>query len=81
MLNTISAREQARFAAYRANLQEGIEYYKSLVPQLVKETERYREIMRSQLMELEQELTQIVIPYPFEREMEYAQAVRIASVG
>jgi hypothetical protein len=81
VFNTISVREQARFATYRANLQEGIEYYKSLVPQLVRETERYREIMRSQLLELEEELLQIVIPCPVERQMEYAQAVRIASVG
>ena len=81
VFNTISAREQARFATYRANLQEGIEYYKSLVPQLARESERYREIMRSQLLELEEELMQIVIPCPGEQQMEYMQAVRVASVG
>ena len=79
--NTISAREQARFATYRANLQEGIDYYKSLVPQLVKETERYREIMRSQLLELEEELMQIVIPDPVVPQLVYAEPARIASVG
>ena len=81
VLSTISTREQARFATYRANLQEGIEYYKSLVPQLARESERYREIMRSQLLELEEELMQIVIPCPGEQQMEYAQAARVASVG
>ena len=81
VFNTISAREQARFATYRANLQEGIDYYKSLVPQLVKETERYREMMRAQLLELEAELMQIVIPCPVAQRLEYSESVQIASVG
>ena len=75
--DSMTAREQARFAAYRSNLQEGIEYYKSLIPKLVKETERYRETMRAQLLALEEELMQIVIPCP----VEYARVELIVSVG
>jgi hypothetical protein len=80
-LKTISEREHARFAEYKKNLLDGIEYYKKLVPQLMKESERYRQMMRAQLLELEYELMQLVIPYPFVPEMEYARPVRIASVG
>lgn len=77
-LNSISEREHARFAEYKKNLLEGIEYYKQLIPKLVKESERYHEIMREQLLELEDELMQIVIPCPLVPQMEYA---RVASVG
>ena len=80
-LNSISEREHARFAEYRKNLLEGIEYYRKLIPQLVKESERYREIMRSQLLELEDELVRLVIPCPLVPQMEYARTVRVASVG
>jgi hypothetical protein len=80
-LNSISEREHARFAEYKRNLLEGIEYYKKLIPKLVKESERYREIMRAQLLELEYELMQIVIPCPLVPQMEYAQPARLASVG
>ena len=65
-LDTITLREQARFGTYIANLQQGIEYYKSLIPKLVEETERYREKMRAQLMELEHELLEINVPSPVE---------------
>jgi hypothetical protein len=76
VIDSISVREQARFAAYRANLQEGIEYYRSLIPQLVKETERYRELMRMQLLELEEELMQIVIPCPVEPQVQLVLRTR-----
>lgn len=64
--DSISAKEHARFATYRQNLQEGIAYYKSLIPELVKESERYRETMLTQLLELEEELISIIIPSPAE---------------
>jgi hypothetical protein len=60
--DSISAREQIRFTTYIANLQDGIAYYKSLIPKLVEETERYREMMRTQLLELERELLEIAVP-------------------
>ncbi|HTY35529.1 MAG TPA: hypothetical protein VMH23_00360 [Bacteroidota bacterium] len=81
VLHTISEREQTRFAEYRKNLLEGIEYYKGLVPHLVKESERYRETMRMQLLELEDELIQLVIPSPLVSELECVRIARVASVG
>jgi hypothetical protein len=60
--DSLTAREQNRFNDFKANLQDGIEYYKSLIPKLVQESERYREMMREQLLELEQELMDIVVP-------------------
>ncbi|MDP2886882.1 MAG: hypothetical protein Q8P51_17895 [Ignavibacteria bacterium] len=80
-LNSISEREQARFAEYKRNLLEGIDYYKKLIPHLVKESERYRELMWVQLLELEDELMQIVIPGSLVPQLEYVQAARVASVG
>jgi hypothetical protein len=61
-LETWNAKEKKYFETFRANLQEGIAHYKSLIPKLQAETERYREIMQNQLLELEQELLEIAIP-------------------
>ncbi len=63
-LETLTASEHKYLTKFQTSLQEGIEYYRSLVPKLVKETERYREIMRSQLAELERELALQIIPLP-----------------
>jgi hypothetical protein len=60
---TLTVKEQHYFTTFKANLLEGITYYKSLIPKLKEETERYREIMWSELLEFEQELLNIVIPY------------------
>jgi hypothetical protein len=60
----LTANEQRYLTTFRGNLQEGIEYYRSLVPRMVKETERYREIIRMQLQELELELQKQIIPSP-----------------
>ena len=61
-LETWNAKEQKYFDTFKANLQDGINYYKGIIPKLREESERYREIMRNELLELEQELIQIVIP-------------------
>ena len=63
-LGTLSTNEHRYLTTFRRNLQEGIEYYRSLLPKMAKETERYREIMRRQLRELEQELEIQAIPLP-----------------
>jgi len=63
-VESLSASEQKYLAAFRKNLKEGIEFYRSILPRLVKETERYREIARMQLQELERELDLLVIPSP-----------------
>jgi len=61
-LDTWNAKEQKFFDTFKANLQNGIDHYKSLIPKLLEESERYRETMRNELLELERELMEIVIP-------------------
>lgn len=63
-LESLTTNEHRYLTTFRRNLQEGIEYYRSLVPKLTKETERYREIVWTQLKELELELEMQVIPSP-----------------
>jgi len=60
-LGSLTAREQKYLSTFRANLQEGIAYYRSLIPRLLEETERYRETMREELLGLEQELLDAVM--------------------
>lgn len=61
-LETLTAKEQHYLNTFKTNLLEGITYYKSLIPKLNLETERYREVMWNELLEFEQELLSIVIP-------------------
>ena len=61
-LESWNAKEQKYFDNFRKNLQDGIAHYKSLIPKLKEETERYRETMRNELLALEQELLEIVFP-------------------
>jgi hypothetical protein len=63
-LGSLTANEQRYLTTFRKNLQEGIEFYRSLVPRMAQETERYREIIRVELRELELELELQVIPPP-----------------
>ena len=60
--DTWNAKEQKYFITFKSNLQDGIDHYKGLIPKLREETERYRETMRDELLELEQELIMIVFP-------------------
>ena len=60
-LGSHSTNDNRYLTTFRRNLQEGIEYYRSLVPKMAKETERYREIMWAQLRELELELESQVL--------------------
>jgi hypothetical protein len=61
---TLSKNDHKYLTTFRANLQEGIEYYRALIPRMAKETERYRDVIRLQLQELEAELMSQVIPSP-----------------
>jgi hypothetical protein len=63
-LGSLTTNEHRYLTRFRRNLQEGIEYYRSLVPAMAKETDRYRSIMWMQLRELELELEMQVIPAP-----------------
>ena len=61
-LDTWNAKEQKYFSTFKSNLQDGINHYKGLIPKLLEESEQYRETMRNELLALEQELTEIMIP-------------------
>ncbi|RPI05623.1 MAG: hypothetical protein EHM64_05815 [Ignavibacteriae bacterium] len=61
-LETWNVKEQKYFNTFKMNLQDGINHYKSLIPNLLEESDRYRETMRKELLELERELTEIMIP-------------------
>jgi hypothetical protein len=61
-METWNAKEQKYFDTFRKNLQDGITHYKELIPQLVEESERYREAMRTELLAMEQELIAMMIP-------------------
>lgn len=63
-LGLITQKEQKYFAAFKANMIDGITYYKSLIPNFVRETETYRESMRRQLLTMEEELMAIMVPAP-----------------
>ena len=61
-LETWNAKEQKYFDSFRKNLSDGIAHYKELIPNLINESERYREAMHQELLALEQELLEFVIP-------------------
>ncbi len=63
-VDSLTARDEKYFSTFSANLQEGIEYYRSLVSKLNRETERYKEKMLMDLAELEERLLSIAIPCP-----------------
>ena len=61
-IDTWNVNEQKYFSTFKKNLQDGINHYKGLIPILLEESERYRETMRNELLQLEKELIEIVIP-------------------
>ncbi len=63
-LGSLSVNEHRYLTSFRRNLQEGIEYYRCLLPKMARETERYRDAIRTELRELEEELNIQVIPAP-----------------
>jgi hypothetical protein len=61
-LGSLTTNEHKYLTTFRGNLQKGIDYYRSLIPKLTKETARYREIIGSQLQEMEMEIRSIPLP-------------------
>ncbi len=61
-LDSFSAKEQKHFSEFKANMLAGIAYYKSLIPNLSEEAEQYHERMGEELLKLEQELLDVIIP-------------------
>ncbi|HEX9658511.1 MAG TPA: hypothetical protein VGB89_16515 [Bacteroidota bacterium] len=61
-LDSFTAKEQKYFSEFKSNMLEGIAYYKSIVPKLSEEAELYRKRMHEELLQLEQELLELMIP-------------------
>lgn len=61
-LDSFTAKEEKYFSEFTANMLDGIAYYKSLIPKLSEEAEQYREQMRGELLKLEEELLDLMIP-------------------
>lgn len=63
-IDTWTDKEEKYFSTFKAHLQEGISYYRELIPQLVRETEQARQRMAEEIRVLEQELAGILTPSP-----------------
>ena len=61
-IDSLTGKDRKYLAGFAATLQEGIEYYKTLIPKLLEETERYRKIMMEELLKYEEDLASIDIP-------------------
>jgi hypothetical protein len=61
-IDAFTIKEQKQLSAFRSNLMEGIGYYKTLIPRLAEEGEQYCERMHEQLLTLEQEIIELVVP-------------------
>jgi hypothetical protein len=61
-LDAATEKQHDYLTTFRKNLQAGIEYYRTLIPMLVEETDQYRQKMKDEILELERELSKIVFP-------------------
>ncbi len=55
-LEPLSAQTEEFFKTFKANLLEGISYYKKMIPEIVEETEKVRQKIREDLEQIEQKL-------------------------
>ncbi len=55
-LPVVNDKQIRYFQEFKANLQEGIQYYKGLVPKLVLESKKYQDTMRDELLHFQAEL-------------------------
>ena len=61
-IDSLTGKDLKYLAGFAATLQQGIEYYKTMIPKLLEETERYRRIMMEELLKYEEDLAAIEIP-------------------
>ena len=59
---SFTAKEHKYFSEFKANMMHGVAYYKLLIPKVFEEEERCRERMREDLLKLEGELLDVIIP-------------------
>lgn len=62
-LSRMDTKKQKYLEKFRSQLLQGIDYYKTLVPQFAHETESYRETMSQQLQAFEQKLREVKHAY------------------
>lgn len=55
-IDSINAKESKRLEKFKEQMQNGIDYYKQLIPKIVNQTEVYRKRMHDELIELESQL-------------------------
>jgi len=60
--NSISTSQNRYLQKFKANLLEGIDYYKNLIPSIKLETEKYLRSMEEELVSIESALINLVIP-------------------
>ena len=59
-ITQLSDKKDKYFARFRSQLQEGIEYYKSLIPFISNETETYKKRMLLDIQQLERNLAELI---------------------
>ena len=62
--NDFSAKQAKSMTTFKDNLSEGIEYYRSLIPNLLNQTGGYREQMMAELEAIYKQLSDVIIPQP-----------------
>jgi hypothetical protein len=72
-LSVINAKQSKYFQSFRQNLLAGVEYYNSLIPQMLKESEQYRERMLEELNMIRDEICAIAIPVAMMPEQVHAK--------
>ncbi len=61
-VDSMTEKDEKYFRSFTEALHEGIAYYKYLIPNLVGETEHYREVMFEELMKFQEELSGLILP-------------------
>ena len=62
-LNPFSAQAEEYFNTFHANLMDGINYYKKIIPEILEETEKVRQKIKEDLIELEISLSKYANQY------------------
>ncbi len=62
---TPSERQIEYLNTFKTNLNIGIDYYKALIPRLVRETQKYRDTMRCELLALKADLDSVISAHEF----------------
>jgi hypothetical protein len=65
-LPTPSPKQLEYLNFFKSNLMDGIQYYKTLIPKLKLESEKYRDTMKQELLDLKDELDQLFRTYRLE---------------